>query len=92
MYVEELKHYKGPDPWANSFWEQSEEHAIGFILALNPAGEVLADRVFPDLRNRLIQNLAIKRFPAFDSSWQRFRQSGWLVGLKLTDKLVTSLH
>jgi CHAT domain-containing protein len=33
MSPEELKNYKFTDAWDDSFWEQTESHGIGFILA-----------------------------------------------------------
>ena len=91
MSLEQLKNYKGGDPWDESFWEKTERHAIAFVLALSKDGVVLGDRVFPDLRSRSISALALENSDRFIAVGSAFGDRGWIVGLRLGDGLKKAL-
>jgi hypothetical protein len=86
-YLEQLKDYK-VDPWDDSIWEKTEDYAAAFVLALNKDGAVLADRVFPDLRDRGISMLAIRAPDRLIAVGNAFGGRGWIVGLRLGDQLM----
>jgi hypothetical protein len=90
MSLEELTNndFKVSDVWGAAFLEQSEEHAIGLVLVVNVDGVVLADRIFPDLRNRIISSVAAKDTRHFVAVGSAFGDRGWIVALRLADKLV----
>jgi hypothetical protein len=91
MSLEQLRNYKGGDPWDESFWEKTEQHAIAFVLALSKDGVVLGDRVFPDLRSRSISTLALENSDRFIAVGSAFGDRGWIVGLRLGDGLKKTL-
>jgi hypothetical protein len=85
--LEELKNYKIHDMWDESTWEETEDHGVGFILALRKDGTILGDRVFPDLRNRSISMLATETSGRLIAVGSAFGDHGWIAGLKLGDQL-----
>ena len=81
--LDELKHAVS-DPWGDSFWESGEEHGAAFVFVLNNAGQLLGDRVFPDLRNRgfaaITADFAADSFVAVGSA---SGEQGWAAKLHI---------
>jgi hypothetical protein len=96
MSFEQLKapdQSKAPDPWDESFWEKNtEEQRSAFVLALRKDGTVLGDRVFLDLRNRSISTLATETPDRLIAVGSAFGDRGWVVGLRLGNKVVPTFH
>lgn len=83
LSLKELKTYQAPDVWSESFWEKNEQVGNGLILVLRKDGAVVADRIFPDLENRSISNVAAMGRDHFIAVGSAFGDRGWVVAFSL---------
>jgi CHAT domain-containing protein len=70
-----------------SIWEKTEQRGIAFVVALSKDGQVLGDRVFPDLRYRTISTLAVERSGRLMAVGGAFGGRGWVAELRLGGRL-----
>jgi hypothetical protein len=83
MGLDQLRNYKGSDPWDEAFWEKTEQHSVAFALVVGSDGKILADRVFPDPRSRGISMLAGGATDHFMAVGSAFGSRAWVAALHL---------
>jgi CHAT domain-containing protein/tetratricopeptide (TPR) repeat protein len=90
MSIEELRNYKGVDPWSESFWDSGEKRGAAFVLALDSHGSVLGDRVFADPRDRSIRALVHETSDRWLAVGSAFGDRGWIAELRVSGQVTRS--
>ena len=69
--------------WDESIWEKGDGHSNAFILVIRKDGTLLADKIFPDLLNRGISNVAAITPNHFLAVGSAFGDHGWVFAFSL---------